>query len=270
MNEAIYQHPADYDLEHEGDERDIHFYRRLIARLLPESVLEFACGSGRVTLPLAAELGENDGHIVGVELNEQMLEQGRCKLGESSPSLSGRVRLEHGDMRRWRSPDRFDLVLITCSSITHLLTLEDQLAVWRNAFGHLRPGGRFVIDVTMPDLGACVESLRTPPRALTEIDLDQKDQIADMRLIRQKTTRVDMLEQRADIQFLYDKFEHGEHVSRYVSDFTSHIYFPRELTLLYLYTGFNLEAVWADYSFRPASAQAREIVMMGMKRQALP
>ena len=267
MNETIYQHPADYDLEHEGDDRDVRFYRRLIIRLRPASVLEFACGSARLTLPLAAELREHDGHIVGVEVNEQMLTQARLKLAESDPGLSTRIRLERGDMRHWRTSERFDLVVIACSSITHLLTLEDQLAVWRNAFDHLRPGGRFLIDVTMPDLGACVESLRTPPRALTEIDLDQKDPTTDTRLIRQKTTRFDMFAQRADIQFLYDKFEHDVHVSRYASDFASHIYFPRELMLLYLYSGFTVEDVWADYTFRPASSHAREIVMIGAKKE---
>jgi SAM-dependent methyltransferase len=269
VKEAIYQHPADYDLEHEGDDRDVRFYRGLMARLRPKSVLEFACGSARLTLPLAAELREHDGHIVGVEVNEQMLDQARSKLAEGDPAVSSRVRLEQGDMRRWRTSERFDVVLIACSSITHLLTLEDQLAVWRNAFDHLETGGRLLIDVTMPDLGACVGSLRTPPRALTEIDLDQKDPTTDTRLIRQKTTRFDMFAQRADIQFLYDKFEHGVHISRYASDFASHLYFPRELTLLFLYTGFTIEAVWADYAFRPASSQAREIVMVGAKKEDL-
>lgn len=267
MNETIYQHPTDYDLEHEGDDRDVRFYRRLMAQLRPAAVLEFACGSARITIPLAAQLREHGGHVVGVEVNEQMLDQARSKLAEGDPGVSTRVRLEQGDMRRWRTSERFDVVLIACSSITHLLTLEDQLAVWRNAFDHLEPGGRFIIDVTMPDLGAYVESLRTPPRALTEIDLDQKDAAADTRLIRQKTTRFDMFAQRADIQFLYDKFESGAHVSRYVSDFASHIYFPRELTLLYLHAGFSVEAVWADYTFRAASSQAREIVMVGVKSQ---
>jgi SAM-dependent methyltransferase len=266
VNEAIYQHPADYDLEHEGDDRDVRFYQRLMVRLRPRSVLEFACGSARITLPLAAELREQGGHIVGVEVNEQMLDQARSKLAEGDPAVSTRVRLEQGDMRCWRTPERFDVVLIACSSITHLLTLEDQLAVWRNAFDHLGPGGRFIVDVTMPDLGAYVESLRTPPRALTEIDLDQSDPAADTRLIRQKTTRFDMFAQRAHIQFLYDKFEHGVHASRYASDFTSHIYFPRELTLLYLHAGFIVEAVWSDYAFRAASSQSREIVIVGVRQ----
>ena len=51
--EAIYERPRDYDLEHEGDEEDVAFYLRLLARWQPRRVIELAAGSGRVTLPLA-------------------------------------------------------------------------------------------------------------------------------------------------------------------------------------------------------------------------
>src|SRR3954451_12887882 len=71
--EPIYRRPGDYDLEHEGDDDDIGFYRRLVERLRPRRVLELACGSGRVTLPLARLAASQDFEIVGVELADEML-----------------------------------------------------------------------------------------------------------------------------------------------------------------------------------------------------
>ena len=261
MSEAIYQRPADYELEHEGD-RDVDFYVDLLSRLRPSRVLEFACGNGRLTLPLAESMPATAA-IVGVELNEEMLADARRKHRESQ--VQARLRFEHGDMRTWQSREPFDLVLIGCSSITHLLTLDERLALWRAAFGHLVPGGRFVIDITMPDLGACAESQRTPPRALTSVDLDQTDSATGARLVRQRTFRYDMLTQRADIQFLYDKFEGEQHASRYISDFPSHVYFPDELTLLFLVAGFTVESMWGDYRYVPATSRSREIVMSGVR-----
>ena len=261
MPEAIYQRPADYELEHEGD-RDVAFYVELAARLRPARVLELACGNGRVTVPLAASL-PTTASIVGVELNDGMLADAERK-GRDSPARN-RLRFEHGDMRTWRSSEPFDLVVICGSSITHLLTLDERLAVWRAAFGHLVPGGRFVIDITMPDLGACAESQRTPPRAITAIDLDQTDPATGARLVRQRTLRYDMLTQRADIQFLYDKFEGDRHASRYISDFPSHVYFPHELTLLFLVAGFTVESMWGDYRFASATSRSHEIVMVGVR-----
>jgi SAM-dependent methyltransferase len=261
MPETIYQRPADYELEHEGD-RDVAFYQQLTSRLRPGRVLELACGNGRLTVPLAEALPANAA-IVGVELNEHMLADAQRKRRDSHARAS--LRFEPGDMRTWRSNAPFDLVLIGCSSITHLLTLDERLAVWRAAFGHLVPGGRFVIDITMPDLGACADSQRTPPRAFTTVDLDQTDPETGARLVRQRTFRYDTLTQRADIQFLYDKFEDQRHASRYISDFPSHVYFPQELTLLFLVAGFTVESIWGDYRFRPATSRSHEIVMIGVR-----
>jgi SAM-dependent methyltransferase len=265
MPEAIYQRPSDYDLEHEGDDRDVRFYQRLSRRLGARRVLELACGSGRVALPLASALTGGDACLVGVELADEMLAEARRKLDDADESVRRLVTLVQGDMRCWRSVERFDLVLVACSSITHLHSIDDQLALWSNAFDHLEPGGRFVVDITVPDLGAYAESLRTPPRAVTETDLDQTDPESGERLIRQRTTRFDLIEQRADIQFLYDRFSRDAHVERYVSDFTSHVFFPRELQLLYRLAGFDIETVWADYTFQPPRAGTREIVLVGRK-----
>ncbi len=264
MTDAIYQRPDDYDLEHEHDERDVRFYAELMRRWSPRRVLDLACGSGRITLPPRETRYEVGYHIVGVDLSETMLERAREKQQEFAPETADRLRLVNGDMRTWESDERFDVVLITCSSITHLLTLEDQLTVWRRAFALLVPGGRFVVDVTMPNLRAFADSLQTPPRALLEVDLDSSDASTGRRLVRYKTTTFDLVEQRATIRFFYDRFEGDDH-DRYLSDFESHVYFPRELRLLFLHTGFAIDAVWADYRFAQPRSSSREIVIVGTR-----
>jgi hypothetical protein len=37
------------------------------------------------------------------------------------------------------------------------------------------------------------------------------------------------------------------------------------LRLLFMHTGFAVEAVWSDYTFHAPRARARELVMMGTK-----
>jgi SAM-dependent methyltransferase len=263
-NDVIYTRPDDFDLEHERDERDIVFYQQLLRRLEPSRVLDLACGSGRVTLPLAIVAAEQGFDIVGVDVEAQMLAHARQKCADLDEGVQRRLTLTQGDMRTWQSKDPFDLVLITCSSITHLLTLDDRLAVWRRAFDHLQPGGRFVIDVTMPNLRAFAESLQTPPRALLELDTDSTDSQTGRRLVRYKATSFDPFEQRATIKFFYDRFDDDGH-DHYLSDFESHVYFPDELRLLFVHTGFDVEAAWGDYSFRRPRSWSREIVMMGRR-----
>jgi hypothetical protein len=132
-----------------------------------------------------------------------------------------------GDMRDWQTADPFDLVIAPCSSLSHLLTLDEQIAAWQCAYRNLRNGGRLVADLTMPNLATYADSMQTPPRAFVEIDIDTRVPNTGTRLLRYKTTRCLPHEQRAEIRLLYDKFPDGDRVDRYVSDFDCHVYYPR-------------------------------------------
>ena len=268
--EAIYERPQDYDLEHEGDDEDIRFYSRLVSRLRPKRVLELAAGSGRVTVPLAALAASLDFHIVGLDIAGPMLEEAERKRGELDPAASRRLTFVQGDLRTWAPGEPFDLIVTPCSSLSHLLTLDDQLTAWGRAFGNLNPGGRFVADLTMPNLPAYAESMQMPPRTTLEIDVDTVDPATGARLLRYKTTRYLSNEQRAQIRFLYDKFPDGAPVDRYVSDFDCHVYYPRELELLFRVTGFDIEAIYGDYNMRSLRPTSRQLIYVGLKRATGP
>ena len=126
-------------------------------------------------------------------------------------------------------------------------------------------GGRFVADLTMPDLPAYAESMQTPPRTLLEVDIDTRDPASGARLLRYKTTRYLPHEQRASIRFLYDKFPEGSGVDRYVSDFDCHVYHPREVELLFRLTGFTVEQRFGSYHMRPMRATSRQMVVVGRR-----
>jgi hypothetical protein len=64
---------------------------------------------------------------------------------------------------------------------------------------------------------------------------------------------------------MYEKLRDGRSIERYIDDFQSHVYFPRELELLFLHTGFELEAVYGDYRFRPLKSTSPLIIMVGKK-----
>ena len=263
--DAIYERPQDYDLEHEGDEEDIRFYLDLVRRLRPRRVLEFASGSGRVTIPLARMAPALDNEIVGVELAETMFGEAERKRDELDPEERRRVTFVRGDIRGWRSDVPFDLIIAPCSSLSHLLTLDDQLSAWRSAHANLTPGGRFIADLTMANLPVYAESLQMPPRTTVEIDVDTCDPVSGARLVRYKTTRYLAHEQRAQIRFLYDKFPDGGPVDRYVSDFEGHVYYPRELELLFRFTAFEIERTYGDYARRPFGPASRQIIVVGRR-----
>src|SRR5690349_18114984 len=144
--ETIYERPLDYDLEHEGDDEDIAFYVRLLEKWRPRRVMELASGSGRVTIPLARAVAAWGGKIVGLEREGPMLEAAYLKREELSDNERASVSFLEADMRDWRAAEPFDLVIAPCSSLSHLLTLDDQIAAWGCAYQNLRRSGRMVAD----------------------------------------------------------------------------------------------------------------------------
>jgi SAM-dependent methyltransferase len=99
--------------------------------------LEFAVGTGRVALELAAR-----GLLVsGIELSPHMVDQLRAKPGADS------IQVAIGDMRITRVSGTFKLVYLVWNSIMNVTTQEGQVEVFENAAAHLEVGGYFVVEV---------------------------------------------------------------------------------------------------------------------------
>jgi SAM-dependent methyltransferase len=105
-------------------------------------VLEFAIGTGRVGVPLA----ERGVPVSGIELSAPMVEQLRTKVDEA------RIPVVVGDMATSRVPGEFTLVYLVYNTISNLQTQAEQVECFRNAARHLSPGGRFVIELWVPEL----------------------------------------------------------------------------------------------------------------------
>ena len=263
----IYARPDVYDMEYEGaSNHDARFFARVLARLRPRRVLELACGSGRVAFKLAAALPMAE--IVGVDSSIDMLRQAATAREAAEPSVRDRVSLVEGDMRDWPGTGvPFDAVVIACCSVSHLLTLDDRRRTWATAFRLLRPGGVFMLDVRVPDLAMLAEAQRVRPRAFVDLDIDATRRTAgeEARLLRCTATTYEPHLQRADVRLLYDRFEQRTLAERLVTDFASHIYFPSEVELLFLSTGFEIAHQYGDYRFVPFDRMSPYLVTVARR-----
>lgn len=261
----VYRHPDEYDLEHLGDEEDIGFYLGLVRHLQPKRILELGCGTGRIALPLARQGIDYGYRVVGLESQPEMLESAREHGRRAGSRVQQCLDLVEGDMRNWAADEKFDLIVAPCSSVSHLHDLQDQIKTWSQARANLCAGGRYLVEVTMPNLAVFADSFSRPPRALVEIDIDNFDEATGIRLIRRKTTSYLSHQQRAQIRFLYEKYGESRLVDSYLDDFASHVFFPRELELLFIHTGFQLENTVGDYQGRPLSVHSPLVIMTGRR-----
>jgi hypothetical protein len=106
------------------------------------AALEFALGTGRVALPLAAR----GVPVRGIEYSQAMLDEFARKPGADA------VPCALGDMAQTRMDGEFSLVYLVFNTIMNLTSQAAQVACFRNAAAHLVPGGHFVVEVMVPQL----------------------------------------------------------------------------------------------------------------------
>ena len=106
------------------------------------TILELGCGTGKHAL-LLAEKGLN---IHGVDMSADMLDQAKLLIADSPDENRGKVTLAQGDVRNYRTDQRFDV----CISLFHVMSYQtknaDLQATFKTAAEHLKPGGIFIFD----------------------------------------------------------------------------------------------------------------------------
>jgi SAM-dependent methyltransferase len=114
----------------------------VLRELADGPVLEFAVGTGRIAAPLAAR----GVPVSGIELSRAMAARIAGKPGGDA------VAVTIGDMTSTRVAGQFSLVYLVFNTINNVTTQDGQVEVFRNAAAHLRPGGLFLVEVSVPRL----------------------------------------------------------------------------------------------------------------------
>jgi SAM-dependent methyltransferase len=194
--------------------------------------LEFAIGTGRVAVPLA----DRGVPVTGIELSGPMIEQLRTKATEDM------IPVVAGDMATAAVPGAFTLVYLVYNTISNLLTQREQVACFRNAARHLRAGGRFVIELWVPELR------KLPPGQQATVWHCEPGYIG--------LDTYDVLHQQ--VVSHHFRFDDSKQARLFRSP---HRYiWPAELDLMAELAGFELESRHADWSGSDFTADSRSHV----------
>ncbi len=105
------------------------------------AALELGIGTGRIALPLA----ERGVAVHGIDLSPDMVAQLRRKPGGEA------IGVTIGDFATTRVQGTFSLAYLVRNTIMNLTTQDEQVACFENVAAHLEPGGRFVVEVVVPN-----------------------------------------------------------------------------------------------------------------------
>ena len=193
-------------------------------------VLEFGIGTGRLAIPLVARRLQ----VHGVDGSPEMV----AKLHEKPGGEEIPVTI--GDFSTITAGEGFALVVLAVNTIFALPDQQAQVACFANAARHLRPGGAFVVEAWIPDVGAFRHNRLVRPRVMRE------DKISV------ETVELDPVEQL--MRTTQAVFSNGS-VRLYPAN---HRYaWPSELDLMAQMAGLRREARWADWSGAPFTGESR-------------
>lgn len=209
-----------------------------LARLAGDGpALEFAVGTGRVAIPLAAA----GVPVTGIELSQPMADQLRRKVPASE------LPVVVGDMATTTVAGRFSLVYVVWNSLGNLRSQQEQVQCFRNAAAHLLPGGRFVVELWVPGIRRLPPGQTAVPFSVTDrhVGFDTFD-LATQRGISHHYRRL------ADGTFRYSRGNF-----RYV--------WPAECDLMAQLAGLTLERRMADWTGTPFTGDSEGHVSVWRK-----
>jgi len=200
------------------------------------AALELGIGTGRIALPLAARGVE----VHGIDLSEAMVARLRAKPG------GDRIGVAIGDFATTRVDGTFTLAYLVFNTINNLTTQDAQVACFENVARHLAPGGRFVVEVGVPDLQRLPPGERFRPFDVSpeHLGFDEYD-VVEQGLVSHHVTLVDGAFERVAMPF------------RYV--------WPSELDLMARIAAMRLEHRFADWIRVPFTAESRKHVSVWEK-----
>lgn len=219
----IYQSGVHYDLMFASDSKDHSFWIEQ-ARKRGRSILELACGTGRISIPLA-EAGFD---VTGIDLSESMLETARVK------AIDARVKVAwiKGDMCHFHLNRSFSLIILAGNSFCHLHTLTDMESCLAAVRDHLLPDGRFIIDLFVPKIDLL---LNAPGQRYPFSEYDDPDG-------RGLVTITHSFEYESDTQIKRIKTFHDVPGidNEIKGELNMRMVFPQELDALLRYNGFTI------------------------------
>jgi len=248
-----------YDAEYESSDVLDNDVPLLLSRLPKrrQKILELCTGTARAAIPLAQA-----GHkVVGIDVDPEMLKIAQRKRDSIGLSPE-RLQLKRADVLKFKLPEKFDWAVLLFNTLLSFPTLGDQDRILQSVHAHLKPGGRFWIDIFYPDLTILAEP-RHPHFDSATFYVPALD-----RSVHRHTEicRARLTPQLQEVTFHYTWADHNGQLHQEENSFAMTWMFPRELTLLLERNGFAVETMYGDYDRSPVTTLSPRIIVCAKKR----
>ncbi len=179
-----------YDRLLENEGLDIEYYSKAIGSD-PCKVLELACGTGRLMIPLIKA-----GHAVdGIDISPDMLRICKEKLNRENVQAD----LYQQDIVTFDVDKSYDVIFIAGGSFCMISEIEEALDCLYRIIDHLNPGGRLIMDLFNP-----LESYNKDDAGIPKVIRTAAD--GNKKVVCHGLTEMDVYEQVISGSYKYELF----------------------------------------------------------------
>jgi ubiquinone/menaquinone biosynthesis C-methylase UbiE len=211
-------------------------------------VLELACGTGRISIPIAKKGIE----IVGLDFSVQMLEQAKRNSEKNHLDLEW----IEADMTNFNLNREFSLILMPAAALNWVLENSSIKNCLSCVKGHLKQDGRFIFNVFNPNL----EILQRDPSHKYEMD-KYPDPNGEGTIVVTGSN-------------IYDKATQINHVTSYyniknkeiIKKLKLRMFFPKELDGLLHYNGFIIDHKYGSFEEEPFNSDSNWQIVICHKK----
>jgi SAM-dependent methyltransferase len=250
-----YNDGAEYDRANGLTGPEIPFYLGL-AHEVGGPVLDLACGTGYLTIPLA-EAGFT---VTGVDFAPAMLEHAQRKAADLP------IRWVRADCRTLDLGEQFRLITMTGNAIQEgFLTRADMEGLFGAARRHLLPGGLFAFETRFPR-----PSELLTPEALSgewseETPWREYENAHGQMVTETSQQRYDAI--RQVVEYLLHSRWQEDGREQTLTDRTSlRLIFPQEMEALLHYNGFTVRDAFGDWDRQPMTGSSPRMIYVCARR----
>lgn len=254
LNKSLYYSGEYYDLivgcaSDNFSEKNISFWIQMTKKYcaIGSRILELACGTGRITIPLVRE-GFN---AVGMDNSESMLNLARKKsLGLAN------VEFKEGNIENFESGSKFSMIFLAEDGFGQLTTIEQIESCLACVKDSLEPNGIFIIDVLNPNANylSCLWSLSN-----RDISAVFDDPNGDGIVTVARSRVYSFISQTVTMKLFFNLPSCKQEI---VEEHTLRIFFPMEVEALLKYNGFTIKEKVGDYDMNPFRATSPQQIFI--------
>jgi len=237
----------DYEIKARNSYESIPFYVKQVKKY-GSPVLELACGTGRITIPIAKE----GIPIVGLDFSAKMLTQARKNSNQDNLEIEW----IEADMTNFSLNKKFSVIIMPGAAMNWVLENRDIENCLSCVKKHLMSGGRFIFNVFNPNL----EIMQRDPSKRYEIceyPNPNGEGIVEL-------TSSNKYDKATQINYVnsYYKIENKEIVKK----LKLRIIFPLELDALLFYNGFIIDHKYGTYDEEPFNSDSNWQIVICHKK----